>query len=203
VEIYIGGDMMWPWRRGLAYISFSPRRRIALRGFAAGAVLSLLLVAAPLWIVGSGPGDEAYAEAVPLAALSTAPAASSQFDISAILDGEWVGEMCADDGEPVPIAFEFVVDDAGEIAYSLSVGGAFRAEGIAGSGACDVSGEDIVLHAFLAILNDCDEACGVERVYEGHFEEGALVGRYNDEADEEHCASCVGGGSWWLAPESG
>lgn len=194
--------MKWPWHRGSGYALLSPRRRIALRGFAIGAVLSLLLVATPLWIVGSGSGDESYAEAVPLAALSTAPAASPQFDISAILDGEWVGEMCPDGGVPVPITFEFVVDDAGEIEYSLSVGGSFRAQGIAGSGACDVAGEDIALHAFLAILNDCDEACGVERVYEGHFDDGSLVGRYSDEADDELCASCVGGGSWWIAPDS-
>ena len=73
--------------------------------------------------------------------------------------------------------------------------------GVMGSGACDVDGEDIVIHSFLAILNECDEACGVDRLYHGHFEDGTLVGDYRDEVGDEACLSCVEGGTWWLAPE--
>jgi hypothetical protein len=167
-----------------------------------GVGVSLLLVAAPLWLVGGATGVPTEAiNPIPLAALSTMPAASPQFDISAILQGEWSGEMCPDHGDPVPVVFEFLRNEVGDISYSLTVGGEFRSQGIVGSGVCDVSGEDIAFHSFLAILNDCDEACGVDRAYEGHFEDGVLVGRYADEVMDELCASCVGGGSWWLEPE--
>lgn len=196
--------MKWPRIHRRGCFGLSPKRRTAACGFVLGAVVSLLLVAAPLWIVSSGGSSNAVrGDGGPLAALSTAPAASPQFDISAILDGEWAGEMCPDQGDPIPITFEFFVDGAGEVGYSLTVDGEFDAAGIVGSGACDVSGQDITFHAFLAILNDCDEACVVDRAYEGHFEEGSLVGTYDDRADDELCASCVGGGSWWLAPGSG
>ena len=57
--------------------------------------------------------------------------------------------------------------------------------------------------AFLAILNDCDEAWGLDRAYMGHFEDGALVRHYDAAVVDELCSSCVGGGSWWLTPESG
>lgn len=178
------------------------KRQTAICGFVAGAGISLLLVAAPLWLVGSSTGELSESiNPVPLAALSTMPAASSQFDISAILQGEWSGEMCPDHGDPVPVVFEFLRNDASDISYSLAVGGAFQSRGIVGSGACDVSGEDIAFHSFLAILNECDEACGVDRAYQGHFEDGVLVGRYADDVVDELCASCVGGGSWWLEPE--
>lgn len=178
------------------------KRRTALCGFAVGAVLSLLLVAAPLWLMGGSTGHAVDTVGpAPLAVLSAAPAASPQFDISAILQGEWSGEMCPDRGDPVPVVFEFLRSDVGDISYSLSVGDEFRSQGIVGSGTCDVSGEDIAFHSFLAILNECDEACGVDRLYVGHFEDGVLVGRYADEVMDELCASCVGGGSWWLEPE--
>lgn len=184
--------------------ALSPKRRAALRGFAVGAGLSLVLIAAPLWLVSGATGGSdgrPGGELAPLAALSTTPATPAQFDISAILAGQWSGEMCPDDGKPIPVTFEFTSSDVGDIAYSLSVGGEFHSAGIVGRGACDVSGEDIAFHSFLAILNDCDEACGVDRLYQGHFDSGNLVGSYSDQVDTELCVSCVGGGTWWLAPE--
>ena len=111
--------------------------------------------------------------------------------------------MCPDQGEPIPVAFEFSHADSGEITYALSVAGDFHSEGILSSGACEVEGEDVAFHAFLAILNDCDEACGVDRLWDGHFDEGSLVGVYSDSVSDETCLSCVGGGTWWLAPEQG
>jgi hypothetical protein len=206
VEQRFGGFMNWISRQRWGRTPFSPKRRTAICGFVVGASLSLALVAVPLWLVGGSSGGTSLPTGVgpaPLGALSTLPAASSDFDISAILVGDWSGEMCPDEGDPVPVRFEFMSDDAGEIAYSLSVGGDFHSEGIVGSGACDVAGEEIAFHAFLALLNECEAACGVDRIYEGHFEQGSLVGTYADVADEELCASCVGGGSWWLEPDPG
>ena len=191
------------WRRGWRCTVVSPRCKTGLCGFAAGAGISLLLVAAPLWLVGGdgGRGEAASGAGVtPLVALSTTPAESPQFDISNLMVGEWVGEMCPDDGIPVAIRFEFS-HEADEVAYSLVGVGAIQSEGILGSGTCDVDGEEVSFHAFLAILSSCDEACGVDRLYEGHFDHGSLVGRYADEVVDEACRSCVGGGTWWLEPE--
>ena len=137
----------------------------------------------------------------PLAALSMMPAESPQFDISGLLVGDWAGEMCDHDGVPVPVRFEFNHDQNDDVFYSLTVDGAIQSEGILGSGACDVDGEDVAFHAFLALLNDCDDACGVDRAYEGHFEDGALVGSYADAVIDEACSSSVGGGTWWLEPD--
>ncbi len=130
------------------------------------------------------------------------PAESPQFDISDLLDGDWAGEMCDDTGESVAMHFEFAHDQDDQVYYSLTLDGAVHSEGMLGSGACDVNGEDIAFHAFLAVLSDCDGACGVDRTYEGHFEDGALVGSYSDAVNDEVCRSCVGGGTWWLAREA-
>jgi hypothetical protein len=197
--------MKWFSRQRWGCTPLSPRRRTAICGFVIGASLSLLLVAAPLWLVGGSTAETGLPAGVgtaPLAALSTMPAASPQFDISAVLVGAWSGEMCPDDGDPVPVSLDFISDDAGDIAYSLSVGGNFHSAGIVGNGACHVAGEEIAFHAFLAILNECDQACGVDRIYEGRFEEGSLVGTYSDRADDELCAECVGSGSWWVMPDA-
>jgi hypothetical protein len=169
-----------------------------------GALLSLVLIAAPLWLVGSGPTPTTLrpgTDATALAALSTEPALSPQFDISPLLEGEWNGELCPNDGQPIPIAIDFTQDSGGDITYSLSAGGELLSAGLVANGACDVNGESIAFHSFLAILNECDEACGVDRLYLGRFEEGSLVGNYRDEVGDEACLSCVGGGTWWLAPE--
>ena len=181
----------------------SPRFRSALGGVFVGISLSLLLVAAPLWLLG-GAGHSSLGEAgtAPLAALATIPGEPVQFDIADILDGSWAGEMCPDEGEPVAVYLEFAHREDTTIAYSLSLGGEMRSEEILTSGACDIDGEEIAFHTFLAILSECDEACGVDRFYEGHFDEGGLVGRYSDAAVGEKCSSCVGGGSWWLEPEA-
>jgi hypothetical protein len=187
-------------RRLAGRLGISPRGQSALCGFLVGAVMSLVLIALPLWLAGGAPATSA-AGAVPLAALSTPPPLSPQFDISAILVGEWSGEMCPDNGDPIPVTFEFIPNDHGGINYSLLAAGDFRTGEIIGSGACDVDGEELAFHTFLAILNDCDEACGVDRAYVGHFEDGALVGRYDDAVADELCSSCFGGGSWWLTPE--
>lgn len=179
----------------------TPRRRTAFCSFVLGAAMSLVFVAIPLWVVGSGEDSMVVTDATPLAALSTAPAVSPHFDISAILEGEWRGEVCPDEGPPLPVAFEFARGEDGAIAYSLTIGDQFA--DYLSSGACDVDGENIAFHSFLAILNECDEACGVDRLYWGHFEDGSLVGDYRDEVADEACLSCVGGGTWWLAPEQG
>lgn len=193
-----------PWRRGWRCTALSPKCRTGLCGFAVGAGLSLVLVAAPLWLIGGGPTTTSLpGGASPLAALATAPEASPQFDISSLLVGEWSGEMCPDEGEPIPVTFDFSQADGGEITYALSVADDFHSDGILGSGACDVEGEDVTFHAFLALLNDCDEACGVDRLWDGHFDQGTLVGVYSDSVNDETCLSCVGGGTWWLAPEQG
>lgn len=128
------------------------------------------------------------------------PAESSQFDISGLLVGDWVGQMCPEAGEPIAVHFEFVRDGTDGVHYSLTVDGRTHSEGNLGSGACDVDGEDLAFHTFLAILNDCDDACGVDRLYQGHFDDGALVGSYTDEVMDQECRSCVGGGTWWLEP---
>ncbi len=168
-----------------------------------GAALSLLLVAGPLWLLGgAAPNSDTAAGPVPLAALATLVSDPVQFDISGILGGDWVGEMCPDDGDPVPVHFEFVREGDDSVSYSLSVDGQVQLDGVIGSGLCQVDGEEIDFHAFLAILSDCKEACGVDRHYEGHFEDGALVGNYNDVVVDEDCSSCVGGGTWWLEPEA-
>jgi len=138
-----------------------------------------------------------------LAALSTTPAESSHFDISNLLVGDWAGEMCPDNGEPVGVHFEFLHDQDDEVYYSVTIDGTIHSTGVLGRGACDVDGEEVVFHEFLAMLSDCDEACGVDRAYEGQFEEGALVGSYTDVADDERCRSCVDGGTWWLEPVTG
>jgi hypothetical protein len=182
----------------------SPRRRSAICGFLVGALLSLVLIAAPLWLVGSGPTPTTLrpgTDATALAALSTEPLASPQFDISPLLIGEWAGEICPDDGQPIPVTFDFAHESSGDVTYALTIDGDFQSAGLVANGACDVDGENIVFHSFLAILNECDEACGVDRLYRGHFEEGALVGDYRDVVGDEACLSCVGGGTWWLAPE--
>lgn len=167
-----------------------------------GAVLSLLLVAAPLWLFGSaGRSAAAGSGAVPLAALETLPAEPAQFDIGSIISGGWVGEMCPDEGEPIEVHLQFAHDEDDAVSFTLSLGGELTSAGVLGTGACDIDGEDIAFHTFLAILSDCDEACGVDRIYEGHFEEGAIVGSYSDEVAGEECLSCVGGGTWWLEPE--
>ncbi len=168
-----------------------------------GAVLSLLLVATPLWLLGGSAGSTSPgAGVVPLAALATLPDEPAQFDIGSILEGGWVGEMCPNEGEPIEVHLEFSHGEDDAFSYALSVGGELSSEGVLGSGACDIDGEDIEFHAFLAILSDCDEACGVDRIYEGHFEDGAIVGDYNDAVAGEECLSCVGGGTWWLEPEA-
>lgn len=182
----------------------SPRRRSAICGFLVGALLSLVLIAAPLWLVGSGPTPTTLrpgTDATALAALSTEPAVSPHFDISPLLVGEWTGELCPSDGQPIPMAIDFTHDVGGDVIYSLSAGGELSSTGLVANGACDVDGENIMFHSFLAILNECDVACGVDRLYDGHFEEGNLVGNYRDEVGDEACLSCVGGGTWWLAPE--
>ena len=187
------------WRMRMS----SPRFRSALGGVFVGISLSLLLVAAPLWLFGgAGRSSLSAAGTAPLAALATMPDEPVQFDIADILDGSWAGEMCPDEGEPVAVYLEFAHREDNTIAYSLSLDGERRSEEILTSGACDVDGEEIAFHTFLAILSDCDEACGVDRFYEGHFDEGGLVGRYSDAAAGEKCLSCVGGGSWWLEPEA-
>ncbi len=127
------------------------------------------------------------------------PAESSQFDIGNVLVGEWVGEMCPDGGDPVEIHLSFSADTDEGLVYQFDSD--LVAESPLGSRVCEVEGEDLAFHAFLAILSDCSEACGVERAYEGHFEDGVLVGNYLDDAMGEHCSSCVGGGTWWLEPE--
>ncbi len=188
-----------------ACLLLSPRRRSAVCGFLVGAVLSLVLIAAPLWLVGGGPTSTTLRpgiDATALAALSTEPLASPQFDISALLVGRWSGELCPNDGQPIPVTLDFTHGADGEVAYALEIGGEFNSAGLVGRGACDVDGENIVFHSFLAILNECDEACGVDRLYHGHFEDGSLVGDYRDEVGDETCLSCVGGGTWWLAPDS-
>lgn len=189
--------------RGWRTTVLSPRLRSALGGVLVGATLSLLLVAMPLWFLGSGGADRPVdTGAPPLAALATLPSDPGVFDISSILVGDWVGELCPDQGEPVAVHFEFVHDEDDSVLYSLSLGGELHSTGILSSGACDVAGEDIAFHAFLAILSDCDEACGVDRLYEGHFDEGVLVGSYHDSVNSDTCLSCVGGGTWWLEPEA-
>lgn len=189
-----------------ACLWLSPRRRAAVCGFFVGAALSLVLIAAPLWFIRGGPTSttlRAGTDATALAALSTEPVVPPQFDITALLVGEWTGEICPDDGQPVPVTFDFVHGADGDVTYSLTIGGELSSAGVIGHGACDVAGEDIVIHSFLAILNECHEACGVDRMYHGHFEDGSLVGDYRDEVGDETCLSCVGGGTWWLAPDTG
>ena len=193
-----------PWRRGWRCTLLAPKWRTAMCGFLVGATLSLMLVAAPLWLIGAGPTTTVVpAGSPPLAALSTPPPVSPQFDISSILVGEWSGEMCPDEGEPIPVVFDFNYNEMGEVTYSLTVAGEFHGAGLLGAGACDVDGENIAFHAFLAILNDCDEACGVDRLWDGHFDQGTLVGVYRDTVADEDCLSCVGGGTWWLTPDEG
>jgi hypothetical protein len=143
---------------------------------------------------------ETAVEPTPLAALGTMPSKSPQFDIFALLIGEWTGEMCPDTGDPIPVEFEFSHDAVGEVSYSLVVDNGASLDGIIENGACAVDGEDLVFHAFLARLNECDDACGVDRMYAGRFEDGSLVGSYSDSADNALCASCVGGGTSWLEP---
>lgn len=187
-------------RRGWRRTTVSPRCRTGICGFLLGASLSLLLVAVPLLAIGGGgstDGDFAV-EPTPLAALGTMPAKSPQFDISALLIGEWTGEVCPDTSDPIPVGLEFTRNAVGEVSYSLAVDSGTALEGIVGDGACDVDGEDLVFHAFLARLNECDDACGVDRMYAGRFEDGFLVGVYSDSANSALCASCVGGGTWWL-----
>jgi hypothetical protein len=169
----------------------------------AGATLSLLLIAAPLLFL-AGPRHQPVSPSgvAPLAALATLPDEPTRFDISSILPGEWVGEVCPDDGAPVPVRFEFVRAADDSVSYSLSVGGQVVAADWLGSGTCDVDGEDIAFHGFLAVLSDCDEACGVDRLYEGHFDDGVLTGSYSDVVDNDDCLSCLGGGTWWLEPGS-
>ena len=191
-------------RRFSGCLWLSPRRRSAIYGFLVGALLSLVLIAAPLWLVGSGPTPTTLrpgTDATALAALSTEPAVSPQFDISPLLVGEWTGEICPNDGQPIPITVDFANDAGGSVTYSLSAGGDLLSAGLIAHGACDVDGENIAFHSFLAILNECDEACGVDRLYHGYFEDGSLVGAYRDEVGDEACLSCVGGGTWWLTPE--
>jgi hypothetical protein len=188
-----------------ACLWLSPRRRGAICGFLVGAALSLVLIAAPLWLIKGGPTTTTLRpgiDATALAALSTEPAASTQFDITALLIGEWTGEICPNDGEPIAVTFDFAHGAQGDVTYSLTIGEGLPSAGVIGHGACDVEGEYIAFHSFLAILNECDEACGVDRLYYGHFEDGSLVGDYRDEVGDEACLSCVGGGTWWLAPES-
>lgn len=188
-------------RRGWRQTALSPRCRTGVCGFLLGASLSLLLVAVPLLAMGGGGSTgEIAVEPTPLAAIGTMPAKSTQFDISALLDGEWIGEMCPDIGDPIPVKFEFSHDAVGDVSYSLVVGNGTSLDGIIGNGACDVDGEDLVFHAFLARLNECDDACGVDRMYAGSFEDGSLVGVYSDSTEDALCASCVGGGTWWLEP---
>ncbi len=163
-------------RRGWRCTVLSPRCKTGLCGALFGAGLSFALVAAPLLLLGGGSGIVSVTP-IPLSALSTIPAESSQFDIAGLLVGDWVGEICPDEGEPVAVRFEFIHDQDDVVYYSLTTNGLVMSHGMSGSGACDVDGEDLVFHAFLAILSDCDEACGVDRAYEGHFDEGALVGR--------------------------
>ena len=191
-------------QRVRACLWLSPRRRSAICGFLVGALLSLVLVATPLWFVGSGPTSITLrpgTDATALAALSTEPAVSPRFDISPLLVGEWTGELCPNDGQPIPFAIAFTHDAGGDVGYLLTAGGESLSTGLMAHGACDVDGENIVFHSFLAILNECAEACGIDRLYHGQFEEGSLVGNYRDEVGDEACLSCVGGGTWWLTPE--
>jgi len=168
-----------------------------------GAVLSLLLVATPLLLLGgSGVDSNSMTEATPLAALATAPVEPGHFDISAVLVGGWVGEVCPDEGEPIEVRFEFSQTPDDSMVYALSVDGEV-ATGLVGTGKCDIDGENLEFHSFLAMLNDCGEACGIDRTYVGHFEDGALVGDYADAAAQEGCTDCVKRGTWWLVRDNG
>ena len=200
----MGTTMQLGRARGWRSTALSPRLKSALGGVVVGAVLSLLLVAAPLWLLGgAGSNDTTRSDSAPLAALATLPAEPAHFDISNILAGEWSGEVCPDDGEPISVHFEFVHNDDA-VEYTLSLDGEVQtAAGTLRTGSCVIEGEDIAFHAFLAILSECDEACGVDRFYEGHFEEGTLVGSYSDAVRSDDCLSCVGGGTWWLEPDDG
>jgi len=189
--------------RGRLRVALTPRRVAALRGMLVGAVLSLLLVATPLWLIGGSGSDSAtVTEVTPLAALATAPVEPAHFDISAVLVGGWVGEVCPDEGEPIEVHFEFTQTSDDSMVYALSVDGEV-ATGVVGTGQCDVDGENLEFHSFLAMLNDCGEACGIDRTYVGHFEDGTLVGDYADAAAQEGCTDCVKRGTWWLVREDG
>lgn len=71
------------------------------------------------------------------------------------------------------------------------------------AGSCDVNGHYIAFHEFLVVLNDCDEACGVDRAFEGHFDDGVLTGDFRDEVHDEASTSCVRRGTWWLSRGTG
>lgn len=187
--------------RGWRSTALSPRSKSALGGVVVGVVLSTLLVAAPLWLLGgAGHISTTGLGPAPLAALATLPDEPGRFDISTILVGDWTGEVCPDEGDPVSVHFEFSHNEDDTLDYELSLEGEVQTAGTLGTGSCDIDGQDIVFHEFLAILGDCDEPCGVDRLYQGHFDEGALFGSYSDAVNNEDCLSCVGGGTWWLEP---
>ncbi|MDJ0665524.1 MAG: hypothetical protein QNJ75_13310 [Acidimicrobiia bacterium] len=193
--------MLRKTRTGWRVAALSPRLRSALGGILVGATLSLLLVALPLLMLSTAsPEPASDVETEPLAALSSLPAEPARFDISAILTGEWVGEVCPDRGEPIPVSFEFATDEDSSLRYSMLLNGKVQPPGILGGGTCDVDGEAVTFHAFLAILTDCDVVCAVDRLYEGHFEQGGLVGSYHESVGNEDCLPCIGRGSWWLRP---
>lgn len=183
------------WRRTF----ISPRQKSAIQGVLVGAGMILLLVATPLWFLGGSRSESSLA--APLAALATLPSEAAPFDISALLVGDWVGEVCPDGGTPIGVhlSFDGISDDT--VLYSLSFDGGEQPVAVVGNGACDVDGEEVSFHAFLALLGECDEACGVDRLYEGHFDNGALVGSYSDEIVDPDCRSCRGHGTWWIEPE--
>ena len=85
--------MRYQEARGRLRIAFTPRRKTALGGMLVGAVLSLLLVATPLLLLGgSGVDSNSMTEATPLAALATAPIEPGHFDISAVILDEPVAD---------------------------------------------------------------------------------------------------------------
>jgi hypothetical protein len=166
-----------------------PAPRSALGRFLAGLVVVLGIVAVPLLLVHGGqPTVPEAVDPTPLAAFTTMDGATPQpsvFDISALLVGEWQGELCPSGEEAVPVAVEFSLGEEGLLFSMVTSSDLGVAETLA-QGHCTVSGEMVTFGDVAAA--GASSRLGGDLIAE--FDYGVLRGDL----------PVTGGGSWWLEP---
>lgn len=168
-------------------------RRSALGRFLGALVAVLGVVAVPLLVVHGGESiSPVVVDQTPLAAFTTVAGAAPQpsmFDISALLVGEWQGELCPSGSEAVRVSVEFSSDSAGGLLYSMVAADGSGATTTLAHGHCTVSGEVVTFGDIVAVPGGSSRFGG-DLVAE--FDYGVLRGAFSDVA--------TGGGSLWLKP---
>jgi len=169
------------------------KRRSALGRFLGALAVVVGVVAVPLLLVQGGDSvAPVVVDPTPLAAFTTVEGAApgpSIFDISALLIGEWEGELCPSGEDTVPVSVEFSSDATGELLYSMVTADESGVDTMLAQGHCTVSGE-VVTFGDMVEIPGGSSRFGGDLVAE--FDYGVLRGALADVA--------TGGGSWWLEP---